>query len=161
MIPGRGRQRGFTLVELLVTLALTSLVGLVLAQTFLVGYQTLTAESRAIAADQAISSATLSLTRDVTSATVSSALPVTLTTSSGSLVLAYGTAPVIVTYTIDASNNLLRSVGGVSTVASRGVQQLVVSRGAPACLLSVTVTPSTTGAAAQTVNLGQRPLGCF
>lgn len=156
-----GRQRGFTLIEMLVALAITSLVALVLAQTFLVGYQVLTAESRALAGDTAISSATLTLTRDLTSGTVSSSLPDTLGPSSGTLTLSYGTPPVPVSYSIDAADNLVRTVAGVTTVSSRGVRQLVVAAGAPACYLSISVTPSAVGATAQTMRIGQRPLGCY
>ena len=161
MSPRAGRQRGFTLVELLVALALTSLVALVLAQTFLVGYQVLTTESRAIAADTAISSATLTLTRDLSSGTVTSALPDTLTPSSGTLTVSYGNPPVAVTYRVDAAHNLVRTVAGVSTVSSRGMGRVVITAGAPACFLSVSLTPSAAGAAAQTLRIGQRPLGCF
>lgn len=157
----RSGQRGFTLVELLVVLALTSLVALVLAQTFLVGYQVLTAESRAIAGDQAISSASLSLTRDLSSGKTTSVLPLTLAPSSGTLVVVYGNPPVTVTYSIDASNNLIRTVGGASTVSSRGLKRLDVSAGAPICYLSLTLTPSAAGAAAQTLRVGERTLGCF
>ena len=161
MRPRPGGQRGFTLVELLVALALTSLVALVLAQTFLVGYTVLTTESRAIAADTAISSATLTLTRDLSSGTVSSALPDTLAPASGSLSLSYGNPAVSVTYRIDAARNLVRTVAGVSTVSSRGLRQVVVTQAAPACFLSVSLTPSATGAAAQTMRIGPRALGCF
>jgi prepilin-type N-terminal cleavage/methylation domain-containing protein len=156
-----GRQGGFTLVELLVAIALSALVALVLAQTFLVGYGVLTAESRALAGDTAISTATLSLTRDLSSGTVSSALPDSLTAGSGTLSLSYGNPAVTVSYSIDAAGNLIRSVAGVSSVSSRGLQQLLVTAGTPACFLSVTLTPSAVGATPQTVQIGQRPQGCF
>jgi prepilin-type N-terminal cleavage/methylation domain-containing protein len=161
MSRNRRRQAGFTLVELLVSLALSAMVALVLAQTFLVGYQALTAESRAVAGDQAISSASLSLTRDLSSGKTTSVLPLTLTPSSGSMVVVYGSTPTTATYTIDASNNLIRSSGGTSTVAARGLKRLDLSAGVPLCYLSLTLTPSTTGAAAQTLQVSERSLGCF
>jgi prepilin-type N-terminal cleavage/methylation domain-containing protein len=154
-------QRGFTLVELLVSLALTAMVALVLAQTFLVGYQALTAESRAVAGDQAISSASLSLTRDLSSGATTSILPLSLTPSSGSMIVVYGSPPTTATYTIDASSNLIRSSGGVATVAARGLKRLDVNAGLPACYLSLTLSPSAAGAAAQTLQVGERSLGCF
>ncbi|TMD15083.1 MAG: prepilin-type N-terminal cleavage/methylation domain-containing protein [Chloroflexi bacterium] len=154
-------QRGFTLVELLVGLALSSVVALVLAQTFLVGYQVLTAESRAIAGDQAISSASLSLTRDLSSGKTTSVLPLTLTPGSGALLVVYGSPPVTVTYAIDASANLIRTAGGASTVSSRGLQRLDLSAGLPLCYLNLSLTPSASGAAAQTLRVGERTLGCF
>lgn len=157
----RRRQQGFTLVEILVGLAITAMIALVLSQTFLVGYRVLSTEAREIAADQAISAASLSLTRDLSSGQTTSALPVTLTPSSGTLTLTYGSPAVAVTYTIDANKNLIRTVGGAARVQSRGLQQLMVSAGAPACSLTVTLLPSATGASSQTLLVGERSLGCF
>jgi prepilin-type N-terminal cleavage/methylation domain-containing protein len=154
-------QGGFTLVEMLVSLALSAMVALVLAQTFLVGYQVITAESRVIAGDEAISSASLSLTRDLSSGKTTSVLPLTLTPGSGTLLVVYGNPPTTVTYSIDANSNLIRGVGGTSSVASRGLRQLDLSAGLPLCYLSLTLTPSAAGASAQTLRVGERSLGCF
>ena len=69
MIPRSRRQAGFTLIELLVALVVTSTVLLALAGTFLIGYRALSQEAQQIAADQAVSQASLSLTRDLSTAT--------------------------------------------------------------------------------------------
>ena len=64
----RRRQRGFTLVEMMVGLAILSIVTLAMAGTFLVASRAVSNEARAIAADEADSAASLWLTRDLNSA---------------------------------------------------------------------------------------------
>jgi prepilin-type N-terminal cleavage/methylation domain-containing protein len=157
----RQRQAGFTLVELLVGMAIMSIVSLALAGTFLVGYRTISQEARQIAADQAVSSASLPLLRDLSSATTISTS--TITTGSGTLTVTYGTPITTVTYGIDSKNNLIRTVGASAKVASRGMQRVTVALPSPACYYTVTLTPSATGAVAVNLNMSSRvgPQGCF
>ena len=163
----RTRRAGFTLVEMLISLAIMSIVGVVLAETFVVGYTTLSTESRQLAADNTASDASLWLTRDVDSSTIVSVLPVTLTPGSATtIVLNYGAAPgTTVTYSIDSKGNLLRAVSGGNTgVAARGVASLKLALtgvGSPVCDLTAAITPAATGAGPRTLQLGQRVAGCF
>jgi prepilin-type N-terminal cleavage/methylation domain-containing protein len=156
------RQSGYTLIELLMATVITGVVAMALGGTYLVGYRSISLEANEVSADQAVSSASLNLTRDLSSGTVSSALPLTLSPGSGSMVLSYGSPAVTVTYTINGGKTLLRAVsGGLTTVAGRGISQLTLSAGTPACYLSATILPSASGASAQTMNVGERTGGCF
>ena len=157
----RQRQAGITLVELLVGMAIMSGVSLALAGTFLVGYGTISQEARQIAADQAVSGASLPLLRDLTSATsISTGM---ITAGSGTLTVTYGTPITTVTYGIDSKNNLIRTVGASATVTSRGMQRVAVALPSPACYYTLTLTPSATGAAAVTLSVSSRvgTQGCF
>lgn len=162
MIARRHRQAGFTLVEMMVGMLVGTAVSLALASAFLLGYRTISQEARQIAADQAISTASLPMVRDLTSATTIS--QGTITPAVGTLTITYGAAPVTtVTYRIDARNNLIRTVGGVSTVASRGMASVRIAPPAPACYYTVTLTPSAVGAVAVNLNVSTRvgPQGCY
>jgi prepilin-type N-terminal cleavage/methylation domain-containing protein len=156
----RRRQAGFTLVEVLVALLVTSVVMLALAGTFLIGYRALSQEAQQIAADEAISQASLSLTRDLSSAT-SWVVTGALGPGNGqTLTVTYGSPATVVVYSISANRDLLRTTG-VPSVAARGVQSVSVATGAPACYLTVTILPSATGAVSQTLNVGLRTGGCL
>jgi prepilin-type N-terminal cleavage/methylation domain-containing protein len=150
------RQRGFTLVEALVGTALFSIVALVMASTFLVGYRTLNNEARIIAADAAISNASLSLVRDMNSANV---VPVGTINAVNALTLTYGSPAVTVVYSVDANRNLIRTVNGSAQVAARGITSVAIA--APTCYATITIQPSAAGAAAVTLNASNRPGGCF
>ena len=154
----RQQEAGFTLVETMVGMALVTVITLALAGTFLVASRSLTNEARIISADTAVSHASFSLTRDLASAAtiptgVISAAPASTVT------LSYGSPPVSVVYSIDASNELVRTVGGVAGVAARGISSVAIS--APGCYSTVTIQPSAVGAAAVTLNVSNRPGGCF
>ena len=157
----RRRQAGFTLVELLVGMVIMSVVSLALAGTFLVGYRTISQEARQIAADEAVSGASLPLLRDLSSATTVSTG--TITPGSGTLTVTFGTPITTVTYRIDSRNNLIRTVGASARVAARGMQRVTVAPPSPACYYAVTLTPSAAGAVAANLNLSSRvgPAGCF
>ena len=74
--------------------------------------------------------------------------------------MTYGSAAIGVAYTIDANQNLIRTVGGQAFVAARGMTSVTVA--APAgCYATVTLQPSATGAVAQTLTVGNRPGGCL
>ena len=62
------RQRGFSLIEAMVSMAIFAIVAIVMVSTFLVGYRTISGEVRIIAADTAVSESSLSLVRDLNSA---------------------------------------------------------------------------------------------
>jgi prepilin-type N-terminal cleavage/methylation domain-containing protein len=154
--PSGVRQRGFTLVEAAVGMAIVSLVTLAMAGTFLVGYQAVTKETRAISADTAVSHAAISLTRDLNSA---ASIPTGTINSGSTLSLTYGSPSVTVVYSIDSSSELIRTAGGVAKVAARGMTSVVIS--AAGCYATLTLQPSATGAAAVTLHVSNRHAGCF
>src|SRR5260370_22323840 len=91
-----GAQRGFTHVEMMVGLAILSIVTTAMAGTFLVASRAVSNEARAIAADEAISGASVWLTRDLNSA---AALPAgTVREGEPQMTLQDGTPPIIVAY---------------------------------------------------------------
>lgn len=156
-------QSGFSLVELMLGLALMTVVSLALGGATVVGYRTFTAEARQIAAGKAVSSATLTLVRDLSSATAFTTG--TITPGVGTLQVTYGPAPATtVTYRVDAANNLTRTIGASTSVAARGMQSVTVTRAVnPVCDTTVTIRPSAVGAVAVTLRVSQRvgTLGCF
>ena len=158
-----GRQSGFSLVEMMLGLALMTVVSLALGGATVVGYRTFTAEARQIAAGNAVSGASLSLVRDLSSATAFTIG--TITRNNGVLTVTYGSAPAtVVTYRIDAANNLTRTAGGSTSVAARGMQSVTIARAVtPVCDVTVTIRPSAVGAAAVTLRVSQRVgnRGCF
>ncbi len=152
------RQRGYTVVEALIGIAILSMVTLVMASTFLVGVRAISGEARIIAADNASSDASLSLVRDLNSANALPGGPVTISATT-SVTLTYGSPPVTVVYSVDANSNLIRTVGPSAQVAARGITSVVI---APAgCYVTVTIQASATGATASTLNVSNRPGGCF
>ena len=161
MSAGQHRQAGFTLVEMMVGTLVGTAVSIALASAFLLGYRTISQEARQIAADQAISTASLPMVRDLTSATtISQGI---ITPAVGTLTITYAVPVTTVTYRIDARNNLIRTVGGVSTVAARGMARVRIAPPAPACYYTVTLRPSAVGAVAVTLNVSTRvgPQGCY
>jgi prepilin-type N-terminal cleavage/methylation domain-containing protein len=151
------RQQGFTVVEALIAITILSIVTLVMASTFLVGVRAISNEARIIAADNASSDASLWLVRDLTSAaplpagTISVGNPITLT---------YGSGPITVIYSVDASANLIRTVNGSAQVAARGITSVTIIV-PPGCYATVTIQPSAVGATTSTLNVSNRPGGCF
>jgi prepilin-type N-terminal cleavage/methylation domain-containing protein len=162
VIGGRHRQAGFTLVEVMVGILLMTVVAIALGGGFLVGYRTITTEARQTSADEAVSGASLPLLRDFTSAT-SITTGIVTPGSVPPLTITYGNPVTTVTYRIDATNNLIRTVGATSTVAARAVGRVAVAVPNPACYYTITITPSAIGAVAVTLNLSRRtgPQGCF
>jgi prepilin-type N-terminal cleavage/methylation domain-containing protein len=150
------RQQGFTLVEALIGITVLSIVVLVMASTFLVGARAISNEARVIAADTATSDASLSLVRDlnsavvVTAGTINAATPMTLT---------YGSVPTTVVYSVDGNRNLIRTVNGTAQVAARGITSVTIA--ITGCYATVTIQPSAVGANASTLNVSNRPGGCF
>ena len=154
----RRRQRGFTLVEMMVGLAILSIVTLAMAGTFLVASRAVSNEARAIAADEADSAASLWLTRDLNSAAALPALPVTINLAN-TLSLTYGSPPVVVIYSVNNNRDLVRTVNGLATTAARGVTSVTVT--AACCYATVAIQPSAIGATAATFNISNRPGGCW
>ena len=150
------RQQGFTLVEMMVGLAILSIVTIAMAGTFLVAYRALSNEARAIAADEAVSGASLWLTRDLNSATV---LPAGTVSTGKTVTLTYGSPAVTVVYSVTNSHDLVRTVNGRAGAAARGVTSVVFS--AVGCYATVTIQPSAIGATLTTFNVSNRPGGCF
>jgi type II secretory pathway pseudopilin PulG len=150
------RQYGYTIVEALIGIAVLSIVTLVMASTFLVGVRAISNEARVIAADTATSDASLSLVRDlnsavvVTAGTINAATPMTLT---------YGSVPTTVVYSVDGNRNLIRTVNGTAQVAARGITSVTIA--ITGCYATVTILPSAVGATASTLNVSNRPGGCF
>lgn len=152
----RTRQAGFTILEMAVGVAIMALVSIAMGGTFLVGYKTLTTEARVIAADTAINEATLVLTHDLSSA---NALVAGTIGGASTLTLTYGSPATTVVYSVDANNNLIRTVNGSTQTAARGISTVAVAT--TGCYATVSIQPSATGAAAATLNLSNRPGGCF
>lgn len=152
------RQRGFTLVETMIGLAILSIVTVAMAGTFLVASRAVSNEARTIAADEAVSAASLWLTRDLNSATALPALPVTVSIAN-TLTLTYGSPPLTVIYSVNNNSDLVRTVNGVATTAARGITSITVT--AAGCYATLTIQPSATGATAATFNVSNRPGGCW
>jgi Tfp pilus assembly protein FimT len=152
----RRRQHGVTLVEMAVGVAIMVLVSIAMAGTFLVGYKTLTNEARVIAADSAVNQATLVLTHDLNSASV---LVSGTIGGASTVTLSYGSPATTVVYSVDASNNLIRTVNGTAQTAARGITSVTIAT--TGCDATVTLQPSATGATAATLNVSNRPGGCF
>jgi prepilin-type N-terminal cleavage/methylation domain-containing protein len=151
-------QRGFTLVEMMVGMAILSVIAVAMAGTFLVANRAVSGEARVIAADEAISGASLWLTRDLNSANAVPAGPVTIS-AGNPLTLSYGSPAVTVVYSVDNNQDLLRTVNGTATTAARGITSVTIT--ALGCYATVTMQPSATGAAAATFNVSNRPGGCW
>jgi hypothetical protein len=142
---------------MMVGLAILSIVTIAMAGTFLVASRAVSNEARTISADEAISGASLWLTRDLNSA---AALPAgTVGLGNPPVTLQYGSPTVIVAYSVNTNNDLVRTVNGVATTAARGITSVTVT--AAGCYATVTIQPSATGATAATFNVGNRPGGCF
>lgn len=153
------QQRGYTIVEALIGITILSIVTLVMASTFLVGVRAISNEARIIAADGATSDASLSLVRDLTSAVP---LPTGTISAGNPMTLTYGSAPVTVVYSIDGNRNLIRTVNGTAQVAARGITSVTIALTGPTvCYAAVTIQPSAVGATASTLNVSNRPGGCF
>jgi hypothetical protein len=141
---------------MLVGLTLLSIVTIAMAGTFLVSSRAVSNEARAIAADEAVSGASLWLTRDLNSAV---ALPTGTVSTGKTVTLTYGSPVVTVVYSVDTNRDLVRTVNGSARTAARGITSVVFS--ATGCYATVTIQPSATGAAAATFNVGNRPGGCW
>lgn len=152
----RQSQRGFTIVETMVGITIFAIVSLVMISTFLVGYRTISTEARIIAADTAVSDASLSLVRDLNSA---NALATGTISTTSTMTLDYGAPAVTVVYSVDANSNLIRTVNGSAQVAARGITSVVIT--VNGCYATATIQPSATGASASTLNVSNRPGGCF
>jgi prepilin-type N-terminal cleavage/methylation domain-containing protein len=157
----RRGQQGFTLVEAMVGIAIFAVVSLAMASTFYVGYRSINNEARTIAADVAGSETTIWLTRDLNSA--DAPLPAgTIDFSKPPLTFTYGAGATAVAYGVDANQNLLRTLnGGTAQVAARGITSVTISWLPGGCYGIVTIQPSASGAAAVTLNVSNRPGGCF
>src|SRR5437870_13671181 len=112
----RGGQRGFTLVEVMVSIAIFTIVSLAMAGTFLVGYRAIANEARVIAADAAVSEASLWLTRDLNSADTTSR-PTATVSAGNPIPFTYASPPLNVTHSIAGSNKLARTAGPPHVVA--------------------------------------------
>jgi prepilin-type N-terminal cleavage/methylation domain-containing protein len=151
-------ERGFTLVEMMIAMAIMSVIAVAMAGTFLVANRAVSGEARVIAADEAISGASLWLTRDLNSANAVPGGPVTIS-AGNPLTLAYGSPAVSVVYSVDNNRDLVRTVNGTATTAARGITSVTIS--SAGCYATVTIQPSATGAAAATFNVSNRPGGCW
>jgi len=152
------RQRGFTLIEMMMGLAILSIVTVAMAGTFLVASRAVSNEARAIAADEAVSAASLWLTRDLNSAAALPVLPATVNVAN-TVTLTSGSPPVVVVYSVDNNRDLVRTVNGSATTAARGITSVTIT--AAGCYATVTIQPSATGATAATFNVSNRPGGCW
>lgn len=153
----RRRQGGFTLVEVMVSLAILAIMTLAMGGTFLVAYRAISNEARVIAADQSVSGASLWLTRDLNSANV---LPTgTADATPSSVGFSYGSPAVNVVYSVNTNHDLVRTVNGQAGTAARGITSVNFS--AVGCYATVVIQPSASGAAAVTLNVSNRPAGCF
>jgi hypothetical protein len=141
---------------MLVGLTVLSIVTIAMAGTFLVASRAVSNEARVIAADEAVSGASLWLTRDLNSAV---ALPTGTVRTGKTVTLTYGSPVVTVVYSVDTNRDLVRTVNGSARTAARGITSVVFS--ATGCYATVTIQPSATGAIAATFNVSNRPGGCW
>jgi len=154
----RRAQEGFTLVEMMVSVTILAVLTVAMAGTFLVGFRAIGNEARVIAADTAVSEASLWLTRDLNSEATTLGCPCTIQAGSP-MALTYGVPPgTPVVYSIDASQNLIRNVNGIDQVAARGVTRVSISW--VGCYGTVSILPSATSSVAVTLNVSNRPGGC-
>jgi prepilin-type N-terminal cleavage/methylation domain-containing protein len=149
-------QKGFTLVEAMVGITIFAIISLVMAGTFVVGYRTVSNEARIIAADTAVSEASLTLVRDLNSSATLSAGTINGGTT---YTLTYGSPAVTIIYSVDAGRNLIRTVNGTARVAARGITSVGIA--VAGCYATVTIQPSAAGAAAAILNVSNRPGGCL
>jgi prepilin-type N-terminal cleavage/methylation domain-containing protein len=155
----RRAQQGFTLVEMMVSVTILALLTVAMAGTFLVGLRAIGNEARVIAADTAVSEASLWLTRDLNSEATTLGCPCTIQAGSPPMALMYGLPPgTLVVYRIDASQNLIRNINGNDEVAARGVTRVSISW--VGCYGTVSILPSATGSVAVILNVSNRPGGC-
>src|SRR5438105_4610780 len=120
------RQRGFTLVEMMVGLAILSVVAVAMAGTFLVANRAVSNEARVIAADEAVSGASVWLTRDLNSAAALPTLPVTINLLN-TLTLTYGSPPVIIQNRDANNHDLVRTLNDVATTAARRIPSVAIT----------------------------------
>jgi len=157
----RRSQPGFTIVELAISVAITTTIVLALGSVFLVGYTAISRSSAGLGGDNTVANASVALTRDVASAaTILPAPPVSLTPGSGSVVLSPGGTFASAAYTIDGAGTLLRTTGAGTTVAARGVAKVKLAAGATPCQVRVTITPAQGTIGAQALSVSQRTQGC-
>ena len=154
----RVRQRGFTVIEVMIGTLLMTILSLAMVGTFAVGYRTLSEETRQIAADNAVNGADVALTRDLSMATV---LPTGTIGGGSTVALVYGPpGSDAVVYSIDGNKNLIRTLNGNDQVVARGLSSVTISAVAGSCYATVILQPSAIGAAARTLNVSNRPGGC-
>lgn len=151
------RQRGFTLVEMMVGMALFTVITVAMVGTFLIGTRTLTSEARQIAADTAVSHASFGLTRDLQTANA----VVTGTISASPLSWTYGSPAITVTYSVNSNNDLIRTVASSAQVAARGITTVTISATPGSCYMTAAIQPSASGAASVTLNVSNRAAGCY
>ena len=152
------RQHGFTVIEAMIGVLLMTILSLAMVGTFTVGYRTLSQEARQIAGDNAVNGADMALTRDLSMATV---LPTGTIGGGSTMGFNYGPpGSNAVVYSIDGNKNLIRTLNGNAQVVTRGMSSVTVSAVAGSCYATVTLQPSAIGAAARTLNVGNRPGGC-
>jgi type II secretory pathway pseudopilin PulG len=151
-----GEQRGFTVIEAMIGITVFTIISLAMAGTFAIGYRAVNNEARVIAADTAVSEASMWLTRDLNSETTM----VAGTIQAGfPMNIDYGLPPVPVVYSVDGNRNLIRTVAGSAQVAARGISSVTISWAG--CYGTASILPSATGATAVTLNVSNRPGGCF
>lgn len=154
----RMSQAGFTVIEAMIGVLLMTILSLAMVGTFTVGYRTLSQETRQIAADNAVNGADMALTRDLSIATV---LPTGTIGGGSTVAFTYGPpGSTAVVYSIDGSNNLIRTVNLNAQVVARGMSSVTISAVAGSCYATVILQPSAVGAAARTLNVSNRPGGC-
>ncbi len=159
MRASRRSQRGFTVVELAVSVAITATIMLALGGAFLAGYTAISRSNAALGGDNALAGASVALTRDLAGASTVSPLPATLTPGAGTVTFTPPTGAAQ-TYSIDAARNLLRSSSGTTTAPGRGIAQVQVAAGSAPCQLQVTITPSQGTLGAQPLLVSRRMQGC-
>jgi len=150
-------QRGFTLVEMMLGMALFTVITVAMVGTFLIGTRTLTNEARQIAADTAVSHASFSLTRDLASATT---VPTGTIAAGSTVTLTYGSPAVTVVYSVNGNNDLIRTAAGSAQVAARGIASVAISV-TGACYMTARIQPSAAGVASADLNVSNRAAGCY
>jgi type II secretory pathway pseudopilin PulG len=159
-LPGRvglGPQRGFTIVEAMLGIAVFTIVALAMAGTFLIGYRAISNETADISAGRATSDASIWLTRDLNSADTQPTG--TIAFPNPAITFTYGAGATTVSYSVDANRNLIRTVAGSAQVAARGITSVTIGAWT-GCYGTITIQPSAAGEPAVVLHVSNRPGGC-
>jgi prepilin-type N-terminal cleavage/methylation domain-containing protein len=130
--------RGFTLVEILLALAVSGIIMVVLSASIIQIIKVSQADSSQITAIRNLDTAGAVITRDFESA--QSPLPASVNLSPGSNTLTINQSVLApsdttVSYTVNGSKELIRTVGSTTSLIAHSITSVVYSNGSPNTIL--------------------------